>query len=374
MPRIYLSPPHLSGEEQLFVKEAFESNWIAPLGPQVDAFEQEMARYAGVGSAVALSSGTAALHLALRVLGIGPGDDVLVSTLTFVASANAIAYVGARPVFVDVDPDTWVIDPERVDEALRVAAKKNQLPKALLTVDLYGQCCDYTRLESICAQYDVPIIADAAEALGASHAGKKAGGFGLLAAFSFNGNKIITTSGGGMLVSNNENLTKHARFLSTQARNIAPHYEHSELGYNYRMSNLLAAVGRGQLRVLDERVRARRQINAWYRELFGGHSELVLMREAKDNTCSFWLTTLCIKRADAPQAVERVLRALAERDIEARPVWKPMHLQPLYKGFPAVGGSVAETLFSSGVCLPSGSQLTREQVEEISAILLSALG
>lgn len=369
MPRIYLSPPHLSGHELELVHDAFASNWIAPLGPHVDAFEREMALTVGVPHALALSSGTAALHLAMKLLGVGAGDEVLCPTLTFAATVNPITYESARPVFLDVDPQTWTLDPELLAEELRAAAARGRLPKAVVTVDLYGQCADYDRILATCAEHGVPVIADAAEALGSSYRGRPAGSFGVLAALSFNGNKILTTSGGGMLLSHDKKLIDRARHLATQARDPAPHYQHSDVGYNYRLSNLLAAVGRGQLRVLAERVEARRRIFEQYRELLGDLPGVELMPEAPYCRSNRWLTCLTIDPERFGATREQVRLALEKEDIEARPVWKPMHLQPVFRDCRTRGGEVAAKLFEHGLCLPSGSALTREDVERIAGLV-----
>jgi pyridoxal phosphate-dependent aminotransferase EpsN len=294
MTRVYLSPPHLTGEERALVEEAFASNWIAPLGPQVDAIEAEFAAAVGVPHAVALSSGTAALHLALRLLGVGPGDEVLCPTLTFVASANPVLYLGAEPAFLDCDPGTWTLDPALLAEELAERAARGRLPKAVVAVDLYGQSADYEAILAACEGHGVPVVEDAAEALGATYRGRSVGGFGRLGVFSFNGNKIITTSGGGMLVSADRELVERARHLATQARDPAPHYQHSELGYNYRLSNLLAAVGRGQLRRLDERVAARRRVFDRYRERLGDLPGLDFMPEAPYGRATRWLTCVTL--------------------------------------------------------------------------------
>ena len=368
MSRIYLSPPDVGAQERELLLAAFDSNWIAPLGPQVDAFEREFAELTGTTAAAALSSGTAALHLALVLLGVGAGDDVLVSDLTFVATANAVRYVGAQPIFVDCSPATWTIDPALVAEALEQRARTGKMPKALITVDLYGQCADYARLSDICNRYDVPIIQDACEALGASYQGTPAGGQGALATFSFNGNKIITTSGGGMLVSSRDDWVVKARKLASQAREAQVHYEHTVLGYNYRMSNLLAAVGRGQLRSLAERVARRRAIFDRYVEELAGLPGWRFMPEAGYGTCTRWLTCATVD-SQAPARHETVRLELAKHDIEARPIWKPMHLQPLYCECTRYGGSVSERLFHSGICLPSGSSLTSQEQERVIGII-----
>jgi dTDP-4-amino-4,6-dideoxygalactose transaminase len=359
VPRIYLSPPHLSGRELDYLKDAIDSNWVAPLGPHVDAFEAELSQLAGVPHALALSSGTAALHLALVVLGIGPGDEVACSSLTFSASANPIRFVGAEPVFVDATAETWTLDSELLEHAL---AERQQI-KAVVAVDLYGQCCDYDAIRALCDARGVPLVQDAAESLGATYLGQPAGAQGDLAAFSFNGNKVITTSGGGMLVSRNEEWIEHARKLSTQAREPAPHYEHTEIGFNYRLSNLLAAVGRAQLAVLPERVAARRRINERYRELL---PDVEFMPEAAYGTSNCWLT--CILVPDPG----RIREALEAADIEARPLWKPMHLQPVYGDAPMYGGDVSAGLFVRGLCLPSGSALTDEDQRRIVEIVRAA--
>ncbi len=372
MTRIYLSPPHLGDDERKLLLEAFDSNWIAPLGPHVDAFERELAAKVGVPHAAALSSGTAALHLALRILGVGPGDEVIASTLTFSATVNPIVYQGATPVFVDADPASWNMDPALLEEELAACAKRGKLPKAVIAVDLYGQCADYDRIAAACARYDVPLVEDAAEALGATCRGRPAGSFGAMGVFSFNGNKIITTSGGGMLVSARKDWIDEARFLATQARDPAPHYQHSQLGFNYRLSNLLAAVGRGQLRVLDDRVARRRAINAAYRDLLGAVPGVSFMPEAPYGRANCWLTCVTIDPASFGATREDVRLRLERREIEARPVWKPMHLQPVFSGCRVRGGSVAQRLFDDGLCLPSGSSLSDAQVREITGEILAA--
>lgn len=367
MPRIYLSPPHLSGRELELVREAIESNWVAPLGPQVDAFERELAELVGVPNALALSSGTAALHLALVVLGVGAGDEVACASLTFSASANPITYTGATPVFVDADPATWTIDPALLDRALA----ERPAVKAVVAVDLYGQCCDYDALTEICSRRGVALVQDAAESLGAEYRGTPPGSQGALAAFSFNGNKVITTSGGGMLVSEDASLIAHARKLSTQAREPAPHYEHTEIGFNYRLSNLLAAVGRAQLEVLPERVEARRGINGRYRELLADVPGIAFMPEAPYGRSNCWLTCILVDPDGAGTDRETIRLALEAEDVESRPLWKPMHLQPVFASAPAYGGDVSAGLFERGLCLPSGSALTDDDQRRIAEILLA---
>jgi pyridoxal phosphate-dependent aminotransferase EpsN len=374
MDRIYLSPPHMGSRERNFLLDAFDSNWIAPLGPHVDAFERDFAAEVGAEHAVALSSGTAALHLALLILGVGPGDTVVVPTFTFVATANAVRYVGAQPVFVDSDRATWNIDPDLLEEEMDERARLGRLPKAVIAVDLYGQCADYGRIAEICRSYEIPLVEDAAEALGATWGVSAAGTLGDLGVFSFNGNKIITTSGGGMLVTSREDWARQARHLATQARDDAPHYEHSEVGYNYRMSNLLAALGRGQLLELAQRVSQRRLINGWYREVLAGVPGLDFMPEDPQGCPSWWLTCLTVDPERFGATREAVRRRLESRDIECRPTWKPMHLQPVFKGYPARGGAVAEDIFTRGLCLPSGSALEPAQVEMIGELVRTTPG
>ena len=347
-------------DERALLLDAFDSNWVAPLGPHVDAFEREFAAKIGITHAGALSSGTAGLHLALILLGVKPGDDVLTSSLTFAATANAITYVGARPVFVDSDAATWNMDPALLAEELEASARRGKLPAAVIVVDLYGQCADMDPILAACARYDVPVIEDAAEALGATYKGRPAGTFGAMGVFSFNGNKIITTGGGGMLVSARKEWIDKARFYATQARDPAPHYQHTHVGYNYRLSNLLAAVGRGQLRVLDERVARRRGNNAFYREALA-EPGIAFMPEASYGQSTSWLTCITVDPEAFGASREDIRTHLETRDIEARPVWKPMHLQPIFADCRVRGGAVAERLFERGLCLPSGSSLTDAQ-------------
>jgi dTDP-4-amino-4,6-dideoxygalactose transaminase len=364
--RVYLSPPHVFGDERKLVDEAFASNWIAPLGPQVDAFEQELSAFVGVPHAVALSSGTAGLHLAMRMLDVGPGDEVICASLTFSASANPIAYERGIPVFVDCD-GTWTIDPNLLEDALRASQARGARVKAVVAVDLYGQCADYDAISAICDRFGVPLIEDAAEALGATYRGRPSGGFGRLGVFSFNGNKIITTSGGGMLVSAEKPLVDRARFLATQARDAAPHYEHSSIGFNYRMSNILAAIGRGQLRTLDERVAIRRRIFHRYLDALGELPGVAFMPEAAYGTSNRWLTCIRIDASAFGATREDVRLALEAENIEARPIWKPMHLQPVFAGCRMHGGATSEDLFENGLCLPSGSSLTQEDQDRVIA-------
>jgi len=363
--RIYLSPPDMSAAERAALLAAFDSNWIAPLGPDVDAFERELANCVGVRDAAALSSGTAALHLALVLLEVGPGDEVWTATLTFAATANAIRYVGATPVFIDSERESWNMDPALLREALHEASARGALPKALIVVDLYGQCADYAAILSTCQEYGVPVIEDAAEALGATYRGKPAGSFGAIGVLSFNGNKIMTTSGGGALVSEDAALVERARHLASQARQPLPHYEHEEVGYNYRLSNLLAAVGRAQLGRLAELVERRREINRRYRAALEGIDGITFLPEARGGHSTCWLTCVLLDENRLGVGPEQVREHLEAHNIEARPVWKPMHLQPVYRDCRMVGGAVAEDLFRRGLCLPSGSTLSSDALQRV---------
>ena len=386
--RIFLSPPHMSGYEQGYINEAFESNYIAPIGPQVDAFEKEFAEKTGTTHAVALSSGTAAMHLALCELGVGVGDEVFVSTLTFIGSVSPVTFLGAKPVFIDADYKTWNMDPDLLAKEIDTSAERGRLPKAVVPTDLYGQCADYDRILEICASYEIPVIVDAAEALGATYKGRSAGAGAKAAVFSFNGNKIITTSGGGMLTSEDEEFIDKARFLSQQARDETPHYEHSQIGFNYRMSNILAAIGRGQLHVLDERVRVKRQIFAKYKAAIQDINGIEFMPEAPFGKSNRWLTVILISPEKFGTDRETVRMALEAENIEARPVWKPMHLQPVFQcdaqhsmcnaqgdsikrvNARAVGGAVAEDLFARGLCLPSGTAITDRDIQRVVSVVL----
>jgi dTDP-4-amino-4,6-dideoxygalactose transaminase len=359
---ILLSTPHMGDRELQFVTEAFTTNWIAPIGPHVDAFEQEFCQLVGSSHAAAVSSGTAALHLALKLMGVGVGDEVFCSSLTFAASANPIAYLGATPVFIDSERQSWNMDPDLLQAALAQRAKVGKLPKAIILVHLYGQSANVEPIVTACQQYEVPIIEDAAEALGATYKGRSPGTFGTIGIFSFNGNKIITTSGGGMLVSEDASITSKAKFLATQARDPAPHYQHSEIGYNYRMSNVLAGIGRGQLLVLSDRVAARRRNCEVYQQTLGKLPGIEFMPEAIWGNATRWLTCLTIDPAAFGVDRECVRLYLAERQIEARPVWKPLHLQPVFKDCDCFGGEVAIDLFDRGLCLPSGSNLSDEDL------------
>ncbi len=355
----------MGGRELDFVREAFASNYIAPLGPQVDAFEREFAEKVGAKYAAALSSGTAALHLALRYAGVGVGDEVFCSTFTFVASANVILYQGARPVFVDSDYAGWNMDVGLLAAALARRAEKGQLPKALILVHLYGQPADIGPVAELCEQYGIFLLEDAAEALGALYRGRAPGSFGRAGVFSFNGNKIITTSGGGMVVSDDRELIDKVRFWATQARDREVYYQHSELGFNYRMSNVLAAIGRGQLEVLDERVARKRAIFVCYRKALGELPGVEFMPEADYGRASRWLTCLTIDPEKAGIDRDYVMNELEKQNIECRPTWKPMHLQPLYRECEVVGGEVSEALFANGLCLPSGTGMTDADLERV---------
>jgi dTDP-4-amino-4,6-dideoxygalactose transaminase len=413
--RIFLSPPHMSGKEIFFVKEAFDSNYIAPLGPQVDAFEKEFSEYTGISHCVALSSGTAAMHLAVRFMGIGPGDEVFASTLTFIGSVSPILFEGATPVFIDADRQSWNMDPDLLEKELQICHQKSKLPKAVIPTDLYGQCCDYERICHVCNKYGVPVIIDAAEAMGANyltqrrhgakdkmqsekesfvcdpgdsakenllHAGKGAEA----AVFSFNGNKIMTTSGGGMLASEDKALIDKARFWSQQAREPFAHYEHTEIGYNYRMSNIVAAIGRGQLQALDERVKKRREIFNYYRAALQDLPGIEFMPEPEWSRSNRWLTVILITPEKFGSDRENVRLALEKENIESRPVWKPMHLQPVFevshqqkkvngkKRFAArvIGGTVSEDLFAKGLCLPSGTAMTNADLDRIVNTILKS--
>ncbi len=369
--RIFLSAPDMSGQEQQYLAEAFDTNWVAPVGPHIDRFEAEFAERIGLKHAVAVSSGTAAMHLAIRHLDLKPGEEVFCSTGTFAATVNPVVYERGRPVFIDSDPATWNIDCHLLQDELERCAKRGKLPRAVIAVDLYGQCADWDALTDICDFYAVPLIEDAAEALGATYAGKPAGSFGWANIFSFNGNKIITTSGGGMLVTNDAALASHARFLATQARDPAPHYEHSQIGYNYRLSNLLAGVGRAQLRVLDERVTARRAIFDQYQAALGSEPGISFMPEAAYGRATRWLTCVVIDADQFGATREDVRLYLESQNIESRPVWKPMHCQPVFASCRRVGGEVCEQFFADGLCLPSGSSLTPSDIERVISAFLS---
>ncbi|CAM4097494.1 pyridoxal phosphate-dependent aminotransferase [Bacillus manliponensis] len=365
--RIYLSSPHMSGNEQKYIQDAFHTNWIAPLGPNVDAFEKELASFVGAGGGAAVSSGTAAIHLALQLLDVRRGDKVFCSSFTFVASANPILYLGAEPVFIDSELETWNMSPQALEKALVDATREGGLPKAVIVVHLYGQSAKMDEIISLCDEYGVPIIEDAAESLGSTYKGKASGTFGRFGVYSFNGNKIITTSGGGMLVSNDIEALERARFFATQAKDPAPYYEHSSIGYNYRMSNILAGIGRGQLEVLEERIKVRRDIFQRYAKQLSDIGGFHFIRELENTYSNRWLTTLTIEEEGV--SAKDVLRALEQENIEARPVWKPLHLQPLFRESKyyshSEGEDVCSELFKKGICLPSGSNMTVEDQERV---------
>jgi len=358
--RIYLSAPHLGASEERYVREAFATNWVSTVGPHLEAFERAFSALVNGLPCVALASGTAALHLGLKLLDVGAGDDVLCSTLTFAASANPIVYQGARPVFIDSERASWNMDPDLLAEALDARAKRGRLPKAVVLVHLYGQSADLDRIEAACRKYDVPILEDAAEALGTHYRGEQVGQRAPVSVFSFNGNKILTTSGGGMLVARDKALTDKARFWSTQAREPVPWYEHREIGYNYRLSNVLAGIGRGQLEVLEDRVAARRAIAFRYRDAFADLDGIELMPQAAFGRHTNWLSVFSIDEGRFGVGRDALLEALAREDIEARAVWKPLHAQPVFAACERVGGAVAEDLFARGLCLPSSSHLTAD--------------
>jgi len=376
--RIYLSSPHMSGREQKYIQEAFDTNWIAPLGQHVNAFEKEIAEYAGVKGAVALNTGTAALHLALRLAGVSAGDKVFCSTLTFVAAANTIVYQGGVPVFIDSEPESWNMSPAALERAFLDAREEGSIPRAVVVVNLYGQSADMDPILETCDKFGVAVIEDAAESLGVTYKNKKSGSLGKYGVYSFNGNKIITTSGGGMLVSDDTEDLEKARFWATQAREPARHYEHEEMGYNYRLSNVLAGIGRGQLEVLEERVKARRAVFERYFDALVGAEGLEFMPEASFGRATRWLTALTVDPEKCGVTREEIIDALEEENIEARPVWKPMHLQPLYSGYQYYshnesGNSIADKLFEYGICLPSGSNLEKEDQERVIEVIRKTL-
>ncbi|MEB3100789.1 aminotransferase class I/II-fold pyridoxal phosphate-dependent enzyme [Ferviditalea candida] len=375
--RLFLSAPHMSGNEQKYIQEAFDSNWIAPLGPNVDAFERELAACVGIEAAAAVSSGTAAIHLALRLLDVKSGDRVFCSSLTFVASANPVVYLGAEPVFIDSEPETWNMSPQALQRAMEAACREGKLPKAVIVVHLYGQSAKMDEILAVCGEYDVPVIEDAAESLGSTYKGRASGTMGKYGIYSFNGNKIITTSGGGMLVSRNAEDIAKARFLATQARDPAPHYQHSQMGYNYRLSNVLAGIGRAQLEVLPDRVNARRRISERYFQELADVPGIRFMPELENTRSNRWLTALAVDERELGVSRDHLLRSLAEDNIEARPVWKPLHLQPLFEGAAYYSHDeqhhVAEQLFQTGLCLPSGSNMAEEDQTRVIECLKSIL-
>lgn len=373
MKRILLSIPHMGGAEFGLVREAFETNWLSTVGPHINAFEEEFGARVGLPS-VALASGTAAIHLGLRLLGVGPGDDVICQTLTFIGSVNPISFVGARPVFVDSDRESWNMDPALLHSTLRARAERGRLPKAVVVVHLYGQSADMDPILESCGRYGVAVIEDAAEALGTLYKGKPAGTLAPVGAFSFNGNKIITTTGGGMLTAHRKDWVDKARFWSTQARDPGLAYEHTEMGYNYRLSNVLAAIGRGQLRVLDDRVRRRREIAFRYRDAFADVPGISLMPQARYGLHTNWLSCFVVDESRFGATRDELVRALDAANVESRPVWKPMHLQPLFASCERVRGEVAQDLFQRGICLPSSSCLSEEEQEHVITVVRACAG
>ena len=369
---IWLSSPHMGGSEINFIHEAFEQNWIAPLGPNVGGFEKDLKNYLNPNVEVAaLSSGTAALHLALIILGIKQGDEVLCQSLTFSASANPIVYVGATPVFIDSEPETWNMCPDSLEIAIKDRLAKGKLPKAIIVVHLYGMPAKMNEILEVAQKYNIPVIEDAAEALGSAYQGRKCGTFGLMSILSFNGNKIITTSGGGALVCNTLEQKNKAVYLSTQAREKAPHYQHSEIGYNYRMSNISAGIGRGQMEVLDKRVEARRNNHFFYVKLFQGIEGVTVFSEPNEDFYSnHWLSAITVDESITGWSNHDLMLQFEKEKIESRPLWKPMHLQPVFENSIYYGNSVAEDLFNKGLCLPSGSNLTEEQKNRIKEVVL----
>lgn len=374
--KIYLSSPHMGREEIKYIKEAFESNWVAPLGPNVSNFEKELCNYTGSKYATALSSGTSAIHLALKCLGIRKGDIVFCSTLTFAATVNPIIYEGAEPVFIDSNYETWNMCHIALEKAFDDAIKNDKLPKAVIIVNLYGQSADYDKLKSICDKYNVPIIEDAAESLGATYKGKQTGTIGDIGIYSFNGNKIITTSGGGMMVSNNEEYTKKALFWATQSRENEMHYEHKEIGYNYRMSNICAGIGRGQLKVLNERIDKKKEIYEFYKKSFEDIDDIEMMNICDYGESNYWLSVCTINKGSKVKPID-IIKALEKENIESRPVWKPMHLQPIFKKYKFFSrleeGSVSEDLFERGICLPSDTKVTEFNLNKVKKIIYKLL-
>ena len=368
--RIYLSSPHMGQAEFGFVKEAFDTNWVAPVGPNIDGFEHDLATYTGSQFSVALASGTAAIHLALIMLGVGAGDEVLCSSFTFSASANPICYVGATPIFVDCESDTWNLDPVMLERAIRDRISLGFKPKALVLVHLYGMPAKLEEIQAVCDRYEVSLIEDAAEALGSTYRGRALGTFGVMGVLSFNGNKIITTSGGGAMISDSLEFITKAKFLSTQARDPAPHYQHSHIGYNYRMSNVSAGIGRGQMLVLNERVAQRRANHERYRQFFLNIPGVSMLSEPDGFFSNRWLSCILVDPALTGGITREDVRLVLEREnIESRPLWKPLHLQPVFEQFPYYGGSVAESLFEQGLCLPSGSNLSDQEFERVLEVL-----
>ena len=371
-PKIWLSSPHMGGNEQTYIKEAFDTNWIAPLGPNVTGFEKDLQTYLNEDvNVAALSSGTAAIHLALVQLGVGIDDEVICQTFTFSASANPITYQGAKPIFVDSEAETWNMCPIHLEEAIKARISKGKKPKAIIIVHLYGMPAKVDELLAVAIKYNIPVVEDAAEALGSIYKGRMCGTFGDFSVLSFNGNKIITTSGGGAMVCNTLEKKENTIFLATQARDQAPHYQHSQIGYNYRMSNISAGIGRGQMEVLDKHIKLRREMNTFYKELFKDTKEVTVFTEVNQNRFSnHWLSCIIIGE-NAPFTKNELYHKMTEANIETRPLWKPMHLQPVFKNAPYYGSNISETLFNSGLCLPSGSNLTKQERERIYRVVES---
>ncbi len=370
LPRIYLSPPHMSGREQSMVEEAITGNWVAPAGPHLGLFEQELSAYLGCGEAVALSSGTAGIHLALIMLGVKAGDEVLVSSFTFAGTVNPVVYQQAVPVFVDSEPHTWNMDPVLLEEAIKSRMARGKKPKAIVLVHLYGMPARMEELLAIAQHYDIPVIEDAAEALGSRYKDVPCGTFGCMRVLSFNGNKIITTSGGGALLADAPHYTQLARKLSTQAREDTPHYEHTMIGYNYRMSNVLAGIGRAQLSVLEERVKQCRANNRFYRQLLENYSVISFQDEPPGHYSNYWLTTILVNHQGTDkQPRERLRKALERSNVESRPLWKPMHMQPVFRDAPAIVNGTSQMLFETGLCLPSGTNLSEKDKDRIAKVI-----
>ncbi|MCB2408574.1 DegT/DnrJ/EryC1/StrS family aminotransferase [Hymenobacter lucidus] len=372
--RIFLSPPHLGRHELNYVHKAIEDNWVAPAGPNLSGFEQDICHYTGAAHCIALSSGTAAIHLGLILLGVGSGDEVLCPSFTFVATANPILYQGATPVFVDSEAITWNMCPVRLREAIEDRLRLGKKPKALILVHLYGMPAQLQQLQAIAEFYDIPILEDAAEALGARYDGRRLGTFGMVGVFSFNGNKIITTSGGGALVTNKAEWAEQTRFLATQAKDPAPYYQHSAVGYNYRLSNILAGIGRGQMELIDSRVKARREIYAWYQKNLQDVAALQFgPTEPALGFSNRWLSTITLDPAHTTATPEQVRQHLETHNIESRPLWKPLHQQPLFAQAPSYGGEVSADLFARGLCLPSGSAMTETELRRVAGALREIL-
>lgn len=374
--KIWLSAPHMGGNELKYIQEAFDSNWIAPVGSNIDCFEQDLETYLGSNHVAVLNSGTAAIHLGLILLGVQAGDSVICQSMTFSASANPILYLGATPVFIDSEPETWNLCPIALEEAIVATIAKGKKPKVILTVHLYGVPYKVDEVRALSDKYSIPILEDSAEALGSTYKGQPCGTFGDIGIFSFNGSKIITTSGGGAIVTHSRNLKDKAIFFATQARDVAPHYQHSEIGYNYRMSNICAGIGRGQMEVLNSHISLRRGMHQFYFDLFRDIEGVTVFTVPNDNHFSnYWLSTILINPLESNGITREKLRlALEVENIESRPLWKPMHLQPVFLSYPYYGDHIAETLFNNGLCLPSGSNLSPDDCDRIKSVILNLFG